>query len=83
MTVERVYATVADQSHEVQRAAVLPNALTCRCESGVASKRPIGDSAIDADEVLPNHAAGAEIEMPDFAVAHLAFGESHPETRCR
>src|SRR2546429_6310982 len=38
------------------------------------------DRLRDAHDVLRHDAAGAEVQMPDFAVADLAFGEAHGET---
>src|SRR5216684_7435834 len=35
-----------------------------------------GDRFIDASEILKNDAAGAQIEMADFGVPHLAFGQT-------
>src|SRR5437868_14649557 len=33
------------------------------------------DGAIDAREILVDHPASADIEVPDFGVAHLAAGQ--------
>jgi len=35
---------------------------------------------VDARDIHVNDAAGADIEMADFAIAHLAFGQSDERT---
>ena len=36
----------------------------------------VGDCAADARQILHDHAAGADIEMADFGIAHLAVGQA-------
>src|SRR5690349_14639492 len=36
----------------------------------------VGDEEIDAGDVHVDDAAGADVEMADFTVAHLAFGKA-------
>jgi hypothetical protein len=35
-----------------------------------------GDRVVDARQVLHHHASGADIEMPDLGIAHLAVGQA-------
>lgn len=39
------------------------------------------DCLVDANDVLPDDTAGADVEMPDFGVAHKAFGETNGQGR--
>src|SRR6202030_3702981 len=71
----RVHATVAKQTHEMQ---LTPTAAL----HGLLKERHtlqllIGDEQIDARDVHVHDSAGADIEVADFAVAHLAFGEAN------
>jgi len=40
----------------------------------------VGDEEIDAGDVHVDDAAGADVEVADFAVAHLAFGKAYRES---
>src|SRR4029077_10852161 len=35
-----------------------------------------GNGIVDARQVLDHHAAGADIEVTDFGIAHLALGQA-------
>jgi hypothetical protein len=39
-------------------------------------KLPSSDGGVDAGHVHADDAAGAEVEMADFAVAHLSVGQA-------
>lgn len=39
------------------------------------------DGLVDTDDVLPDDTAGADVEMPDFGIAHEAFGEADGQRR--
>ena len=71
MRVDRVHAAGADQTHEMQRATVLPSRGGSVDEHGFVKKLPSAIDCVDADEVLLHHPAGAEVQMPHLAVAHL------------
>jgi len=47
-----------------------------RRKSGDLIELLVGDEEIDAGDVHVHDAAGADVEVADFAVAHLAFGEA-------
>ena len=75
----RVDAAVRDEPEQVH----VPAALACAAErrderrrSRRSSRRAIG--AVDALEVLVEHAAGADRQMADLGVAHLAGAAGRP-----
>src|SRR5271165_621786 len=45
-------------------------------QDGILKEFAGGEHAVDARDVHVNHAAGADVEVPHFAVAHLSFGKS-------
>src|SRR6266496_4055777 len=45
-------------------------------QQGMLEQFAIPDHQIDAGNVHVHDASGADVEMSDFAVAHLAFGQS-------
>ena len=77
--VERMHATRAEEADEVQRAARLPQVRAEFEERRQGVEVAALDGLGDADEVLRHHAAGAQVEVPDFAVAHLSFGKPDGE----
>src|SRR5882672_9193612 len=44
---------------------------------GIAIKLASGDGFVNSSQVLIDNAASAEIEMTDFRVAHLTFGQAN------
>ena len=67
----RVDAAVRDEPEQVHVAAALARAAERRDERLVLEEAAVGDRAVDALEVLVEHAAGADRQMPDLGVAHL------------
>ena len=60
-----------------------PLAAACRAAStqrGVRGERAVGDRGVDARQVLEDGPAGADVEVPDLAVAHLAVRQPHGRT---
>ena len=49
-----------------------------RAQDVVLGQRAVVDGLVDAREVLLDHRAGAEVEVPDLGVAHLALGQARP-----
>ena len=49
--------------------------------TGLRANGAVGDGAIDTHDVLIDHAPGPDVEVSDFAVAHLALGKAHPRSR--
>ena len=45
-------------------------------ERGGAIDLAVGDRVVDARQVLHHHAPGADVEMADLGIAHLAIGQS-------
>ena len=69
----RMHAARRDQAHQVAGAAALPSALRSgRCSAGARSISPRRDGVADARQVLHHHAAGADVEVADLGIAHLA-----------
>ena len=87
-----VIAAHASDNSEAQRPICAVVALVTRTRSAGAISRSTprfdANGAVELDlgrgEAGANRfdAAGADIQMADFAVAHLAFGESDSETGC-
>jgi hypothetical protein len=64
-----VHAAVGDQADEVHAL----EALEGRAQDRVLGERPVGDGLVDPGEVLLDDRPGAEVEVADLAVAHLAL----------
>ena len=62
----------------MQRRAVGQRGSGGLLENGVAEKFAALDGGFDARVVLINDAAGADVEMADFRIAHLRGGQAHP-----
>src|SRR5512132_4680726 len=65
-------AAVRDEPEQVDVGATLLRSLERSDERGVLEERPIRDRAVHALEVLVENAAGADRQMADLRVAHLA-----------
>ena len=68
----RMDAAVAEQADEMELA--LAAALHGLLEERDLVELFVGDEEIDAGDVHVDDAAGADVEVADFAVAHLALG---------
>ena len=64
----RVDAAVGDEAEQVDVLASLEGA----DERGVLEERPVLDRLVHAHQVLEEHATGADRQVPDLGVAHLA-----------
>ena len=51
-------------------------------ECGVLAERSLCDRDIDARDVHQRNSSGAEIQVTDFAITHLALGKSHGAAGC-
>ena len=71
-----VHATIGQQAHQVQGAALLLGGRDRLRQHRVGGQRAGLDVAIDAADVLLHDAAGADIEVADFGVAELAGGQA-------
>src|SRR3954465_3933023 len=79
MLIERVNPAGSYQTHDVQRAVVPTCALAELHQLWNAKEFSRFDGLRDANEILGHHAAGAEIQMADFAVADLSFRKADGE----
>ncbi len=69
-----VDAAVAEQAHDVE--LVRACALESFGEKRLLGEVAVGEKHFDARDVHLHDAAGADVEVADFGVAHLAFGEA-------
>ena len=72
MGVDRVHATLADQTDEMQGAPAGLHPAAHVDEDRVLEEAAVLDRVVDAHEILLHHAAGTEVEMTDLAVSHLS-----------
>src|SRR5258708_915888 len=75
----RVDAAIAAESHDVQtmRAPVAHGIK----QHGMLEEFARRNHLIDSRDVHVDHASRADIQMPDFTVAHLPLGQSHKRSR--
>ncbi len=71
-----VDAAVRQEADEVKRPASLPCEVHGSEEGGVGEEGAVGDSGVDAGHVHADDPAGAEVEVADLGVAHLAVREA-------
>ena len=72
----RVHAAVRHEAHEMHVHAVLFGMFERCLDLGVLQDRIVAAGAVDLHQILVDHAAGADIEVPDLRVAHLAVGQA-------
>ncbi len=75
--VDRLHAPRAEEAHEVKRAAALPEPGAEIHQRLPSKKVAAADACGNPDEVLRHHPAGAKVQVPHLAVAHLPFGQAH------
>ncbi|MOA43450.1 hypothetical protein D3C78_1656080 [compost metagenome] len=76
-----VNTTIRQQAHEVHGLAS-GNGLVHGCADGrVLEELAVADGFGHAGEVLVHHAAGAEVHMADFRVAHLPVRQADVHAR--
>src|SRR5277367_584549 len=69
-----VHAAVAEEAEQMELAGAA--ALHGFAEQRLALEFAAGDELVNAGDVHVHDAAGADVEMADFAIAHLSFGEA-------
>jgi len=69
-----VHAAWRQEPQHVQRVPALARGVGRRDQHRIGGELAGRDRVVDAREVLVDDAAGADVEMPDFRVAHLALG---------
>jgi hypothetical protein len=72
-----VDASVGKKTQQVQSAAAPAHSGAQGDEGGIPVEAPIPDREIDAKDVLRDHAARAEVQVPDLGIAHLSGGKPH------
>ena len=72
-----VHAAIADQAEEVQAAARFRRAREGLFEHFVGRQFAVGDRLGDARQILIDDASGAQVQVADFRVAHLAVWQAH------
>lgn len=71
-----VDAAVGEETDEVERSSLLGCEFVGFCERGIGVEGAVEDGGVDAGHVHVDDAAGTEVEVADFAVAHLPVGEA-------
>src|SRR5690606_23919157 len=69
-------AAVADQSHDVERAAAFQAALNRGGEGRIGKEGAVPDGEIDPGDPLVDDEAGTEVQVPNLGVPHLAVWET-------
>ena len=67
-----MHPTAAEQADDVQARAARPHMLHRGDECLILEEAPIVDLAVDERDRLDHHEPGAQVEMADLGVAHLA-----------
>ena len=81
MTLLGVDAAVGEQADQVEIAAALLGEVHGGEEGGVSEEGAGGDGGVDASDVHMDDAAGTEVEVAYFTVAHLAVGKADEVVR--
>src|SRR3954452_8090491 len=72
-----VNPSVGYQPHQVQAPAGAGAGRLADClQRGVLEEAAVGDRVVDPGQVLLDYRSGAEVEVADLGVAHLAVGEA-------
>ncbi len=73
----RVHAAVGDEAEQVQASARAVAGPLAGAEQGlVVEEAPVGDRVVDPGQVLLDDRAGAEVEVADLGVPHLALRQA-------
>ena len=73
-----VHAARRQQPQDVQGGAVGERGFDRLFQDRVFEKFAAFDVGFDARVILVNHASGADVQMPDFRIAHLRGGQADP-----
>jgi hypothetical protein len=68
---------VRHQTAEVKTPVAALRRLQNLLDHVIAGELALLDGLVNAHDVLPDDAAGADVEMPNFGVAHEALGETN------
>ena len=81
MGIVGMHPAVGEKPHEVQFAARFFALGRAVGQDGVAEEIAIIDAFSDPGEILIDDAAGADVEMADFRISHLALGQPDIQAR--
>ena len=72
-----VHAAGREQAHHVQGAAARIHRRARRIQFAVVEEAGVLDRRVHAGQVLVNDAAGTQVHVPDFGIAHLPVRQAH------
>ncbi len=78
-----MHAAVGKQAQQVQAASFGLSRLTGSQQLRILSKIPVGYGLINGRQILVNHSACANIQMPHFGIAHQPRRQAHRQTTSR
>lgn len=70
------HTTVRDQTTQVQSTVAVLGSLEGLFDGLVAGELVLLDGLINADDILPDHTTGADVQVADFRVTHESFWET-------
>jgi hypothetical protein len=76
MFLPRMHAAIGDEPEQMQFAPADAGIFHPFNEHGMREELTILNHQVNARDIHMHNAPGADIQMPDFAVAHLPFGQS-------
>ena len=76
-----VDAAGRQQAHQVACSARLPQRRDQRGNGRILCQRAIRDRLPDPRQVLHDHAAGADVEVPNFRISHLTRRQPNVQAR--
>ena len=72
-----VDAAIGAESEQVERPAVAAKPFRQGLQAGDGAQLLVADRIADSDQLLANDPSGANGEVADFGVTHLAIGQAH------
>jgi hypothetical protein len=76
-----VHAAIGDETEKMERTLSSGRLGTGMNEHRITEKAAVGDRGANACQILVDHPAGADVEVTDFAVAHLPNRQTNPRAR--
>jgi hypothetical protein len=70
------HTTVGNEAAQMQTAIASCSALESLLDSFIVAKLILLDGLINTDNVLPDDATSANVQVTDFGVAHQTFGQT-------
>ena len=81
VTLMAVHPTIAQKTHQVEPAALIPGLSQRIQKIPVLIESPLINVFVNESKILVDDAAGAEDHVADFGVAHLAFRQTDIHSR--